>query len=152
MADTVYPYPIYNYQVMIEEQPIGFSDISGLAVAHQPVIYKHGLSYRVGHKIIPGMRDPINITMKRGVTNHPTLSAYLNEWFYGVYDDPDFHDRHRNLYISLCDATGKTIILWTAEGVLPMRLEAPTFNANDNSFAVESMEVMAQNLIVDFAR
>jgi phage tail-like protein len=146
----VYPYPIYNYRVTIEEQTIGFSDISGLTVVHQPVVYKHGLSHLIGHQIIPGIRDPINITMKRGITNDPKFSVYLNEWFYGVYDDVFFIDRKRDLYIMLCDANGNAIIRWTAESVLPVRLEAPTFNANENSFAVESMEVMAHNLRVDF--
>src|SRR6476469_1835253 len=62
-----YPLPIYNYRVTLGSLSLGVSEISGLNIEYEPVTYKHGLSFVMGAKIIPGMRQPVKLTMKRGI-------------------------------------------------------------------------------------
>ena len=50
-----YPLPAYNYRVTVESDEVSFSEISGLNVEYEPVTYKHGFSFVLGDKIIPGM-------------------------------------------------------------------------------------------------
>src|SRR5215207_9831057 len=82
---ATYPLPVYNYRVSIGSLTLGVSEISGLSVAYEPVLYKHGLSFAMGTKIIPGMRQPIKLTMKRGIAKG---RADLYHWLHEVYADP----------------------------------------------------------------
>jgi phage tail-like protein len=142
-----YPLPVFNYKVTIDSEVIGFAEISGLSLDYEPVIYKHGLSFLTGVKIIPGMMQPVRLTMKQGIVkNRP----FLSEWFYNVYTDPFYSESKRDLQIDLCDEKGDTLIRWTVQRALPVKLVAPTFSAESNSVAIESMEVIAHGLQVDY--
>src|SRR5262245_9190444 len=96
---STYPLPVYNYRVTVGSLTLGVSEISGLSVEYQPVIYKHGLSFVMGAKIIPGMRQAITLTMKRAVVKgHDDLYS----WLHDVYTDP-FKSAKRDILIDLCD-------------------------------------------------
>jgi phage tail-like protein len=144
---ATYPLPVYNYRVTIGSLTLGVSEISGLSVAYEPVIYKHGLSFAMGTKIIPGMRQPLKLTMKRGVVKGRND---LYRWLHEAYADP-FKDAKRDILIDLCDETGTPIVRWKVQGALPTRIDAPTFDANSNEVAIETIEVSAQNLQVEYS-
>lgn len=149
-----YPIPVYNYRVSIlepdggEAESIGFSEVSGLSVNFEPVTYKHGLSSFAGYNIIPGMRQPVNVTMKRGVVNG---GDYLHAWFEKAHRDPPFESVKRDIVVDLCDEKGTAIVRWRVLGALPTSLSAPTFDASSNDVAIESLEVIANDLKVDFS-
>src|ERR1700710_2819461 len=82
-----YPLPVYNYRVTIGKDTLSFSEVSGLGVEYESVTYKHGFSFAMGSKIIPGMRQPVKITLKRGITK-ATFSTFLADWFKNTYADP----------------------------------------------------------------
>jgi phage tail-like protein len=158
---STYPLPAYNYRVTVlkggETLVLGFSEISGLSVEHEPVTYKHGLSFLTGAKIIPGMRQPIRLTMKRGVirqtNNEPGADdkgAYLQSWIQDAYASLFSTTRKRDILIELCDETGQAVVAWKVQKALPTKLEAPTFDANSNDVAIETMEVIAHGLKVDY--
>jgi hypothetical protein len=124
---TAYPLPLYNYKVSIlgdsNVNVIGFSEVSGLNVECQAVIYRHGLSFASGVNIISGMQshtDPYSATAKRDVV------------------------------IDLCDETGFPVIRWKALNALPTKIDAPNFTANSNEVAIASMELIAADLKVDY--
>lgn len=142
-----YPLPAYNYRVTIEASTVSFAEVSGLSVEYEPVTYKHGLSYLMGDKIIPGMRQPIKLTMKKGlVKNHDDLYR----WIHKTYTDPFYSNAKRDITIDLCDEQGEAVIRWKVQRALPTKLEAPTFDANSNEVAIESMEFMAHELEVNY--
>ncbi len=146
-----YPLPVYNYRVTImgeQKSPtISFAEVSGLSLEYETVTYKHGLSYALGNKIIPGMRQPITLSMKRGIIKE---RDYLHKWIDKSYTDPFFSDQKRNIQIDLCDEMGEAVIRWKVQQALPTKLEAPTFDANSNDIAIESMEFVAHGLQVDY--
>jgi phage tail-like protein len=149
---STYPLPVYNYRVTIlkegESLVISFAEISGLSIEYEPVTYKHGLSFVMGSKIIPGMRQPIRLTMKRGVVK---ANSYLHSWIASAYNDPFSTGTKRDILIDLCDETGSPVVRWKAQGALPTKLEAPTFDANSNDVAIETMEVIVHNLQIDYS-
>ena len=147
LIKATYPLPVYNYRVSIGSLTLGVSEISGLSVAYEPVLYKHGLSFAMGTKIIPGMRQPIKLTMKRGIVNG---RDHLYRWLHEAYTDP-FKSAKRDILIDLCNEIGTPIIRWKVQGALPIRIDAPTFNANSNEVAIETIEVSAQNLQVEYS-
>lgn len=141
-----YPLPVYNYRVTCESLTLGFSEVSGLNLEYEPVTYKHGLSFAMGNKIIPGMRQPIKVTMKRGMVKG---GDFLSSWLKGAYSDP-FKSPKRDILIDLCDELGKPVIRWKVQGALPTKIEAPTFTATSNDVAIETMEIIAHGLEVDY--
>jgi len=148
---STYPLPAYNYRVTIlkdgESLVLSFAEVSGLSLQYEPVTYKHGLSFVMGNKIIPGMRQPTNLSMKRGVVKS---NDFLQSWIYNTYRDPYFASAKRDILIDLCDETGKPVIRWKVQGALPIKLDAPTFDANTNEVAIETMEFIAHGLQVDY--
>jgi phage tail-like protein len=148
---SAYPLPVYNYRVTILQDDaslvIGFAEVSGLSIEYEPVIYKHGLSFLIGHKIIPGMRQPTRITMKRGIVQS---GDYLQKWLDNSYKEPFFTDAKRDILVDLCDETAVPIVRWQVQGALPIKVDAPTFDANSNEVAIETMEFTAHSLTVDY--
>ncbi len=148
---STYPLPVYNYRVTIltdgESLTLGFAEVSGLSLQYEAVTYKHGLSFALGDKIIPGMRQPTRLTMKRGVVKR---NDFLQSWMQRTYADPAFTGAKRDILIDLCDEKGEPVIRWKVQGALPIKLEAPTFNANSNEVAIETMEFIAHSLQIDY--
>ena len=143
---AAYPLPVYNYRVSIGKDTLGFSEVSGLGVEYESVTYKHGFSFAMGVKIIPGMRQPTRLTLKRGVAKN---SDFLAKWIKNTYADP-FKNAKQDILIDLCDETGKPVVRWTVTGALPVKLDAPTFDANSNDVAIETLELVAHELKVDY--
>ena len=90
---STYPLPVYNYRVTIDSDTISFSEVSGLSVEYEPVTYKHGESFVMGSKIVPGMRQPTKLTMKKGVVRGKDV---LRKWLHGSHADPSSQTAKRN--------------------------------------------------------
>lgn len=99
-----YPLPIYNYRVTFLSEGtstvVGFSEVSGLSSEYEPVTYKHGLSFALGHQIIPGMRQDIRLTLKRGIM---ASQDFLVHWMNQTYTEMSLSNARRDLLIDLCD-------------------------------------------------
>lgn len=126
---------------------MGFSEVSGLSINYKPVTYKHGLSFLLGDKIIPGMRDPINLTLKRGIVQD---NNFLAGWIQMAYSGNLFENAKKDILIDLCDETGQAVVRWKVLGALPVRLDAPIFDAQSQDVAIETLELIAHNLQVDY--
>jgi len=141
-----YPLPVYNYRVTIDATTLGFSEVSGLNVEYESVTYKHGFSFVMGVKIIPGMRQPTRLTLKKGVIK---ANDFLASWLQTVYANP-FQNAEKDIQIDLCDETGSAVVRWKVQGALPVKLDAPTFDANSNEVAIETLELVAHGIQVDY--
>lgn len=141
-----YPLPVYNYRVTIGSSAIGFSEVTGLNVSYDPVTYKHGFSFVTGARIIPGMRQPIKLTLRKGVI---TGNDFLSGWLQDTYANP-FKDMKKDILVDLCDEAGKAVIRWKVLGALPIKLDAPAFNAGGNEVAIETLELIAHDIQVDY--
>jgi phage tail-like protein len=133
-----YPLPAYNYRVTIGSDTLSFSEVSGLTLEYDKVVYKNGLSFRSGYEVIRSQKKEVNITLKRGVV------AKRN----GLYNwmmKPDYKD----LSIDLCDETGKALVRWKALKAIPLKMDSPSFNASGNDIAIETIELVAQELTIE---
>lgn len=131
-----YPIPVYNYRVTINgNQIMSFSEVSGLEIDHDHVLYRHGFSWLVGDHLIRGQRKPINITLKRGVVRRRS----------DLYDWIKQGDK-KNIRIELCDEAELGIIIWEITRALPYKLDAPAFNASTSEVALESLDLIAHDL------
>lgn len=146
-----YPLPAYNYRVTIlndgQAESIGFSEVSGLSMAYEPVTYKDGFSFAMGYAAIPGMAKPVSVTLKRGLTR---AGAYLQQWLEAASHGRIGAGVKRDVLIDLCDEAGSPVIRWTVSAAMPVKLDAPAFNAASSEVAIASLELVAPKLKVEF--
>ncbi len=137
--EAFYPLPAYNYKVMVGPDTLSFSEVSGLSVAYEKVIYKHGLSYITGPNIILAQQNEINLTLKRGVV---AKRSNLYAWF---------QDKSvKEIIIDLCDDKGDSVVRWKVNRAMPLKIDAPSFNVTSNDVAFESIELIAQGVNIEY--
>jgi phage tail-like protein len=146
-----YPLPVYNYKVEIDGETIGFSEVSGLSIAYETFTYKESptASGAVGPRIMhmPSQPVPTNITLKKGIVRGvsvPKLYRWISETRINQVTKKD-------IFVRLCDETGSAVISWKVINCFPTKLDAPTFDANSNDVAVESMELRADDITIEEA-
>ena len=153
MATTVeeikntYPLPSYHYRVEIDGMdPVAFSEISGLSINRQTLSYKDGLSCIQGAKHMPGMVSDLKITMKKGIIKGDSrLYTWINSIRITTVEK-------KNITVSLMDEKGEApVVTWKIRNAFPVKLDAPSFNASTNAVAVESLELMADDLKIEYS-
>ncbi len=151
MATTIddikntYPIPVFHYRVEIDGMdPIAFSEVSGLSIEVKSITYKDGLSCIQGAKHMPGMAEPIKVTLKKGVIKgDQQLYNWLNSIRLSTVEK-------KNITISLMDEKGEApLVTWKVKNAFPLKLDAPSFGADKNEVAVESLELMADDLKIE---
>lgn len=131
-----YPLPAYNYRVIIDgSEAMSFSEVSGLEIDHEHVLYRHGFSWAMGDYLIRAQRKPINVNLRRGVAKQ---QSYLYDWIKSGYK--------KDIRIELCDESGVALVSWDVSRALPFKLDAPSFSASTNDVAIESLNLIAHDL------
>ncbi|BGI51697.1 MAG: phage tail protein [Candidatus Hamiltonella defensa (Ceratovacuna japonica)] len=136
-----YPFSVYRFHLSIMglDDKVGFSEVSGLEVANQTITYKDGL----GFKHMPGMPEPIRLTLKRGLVKG---NSTLYDWMVSVRLN---RVEKRDVTLSLLDEETNPLVTWTVQNAFPTKLVAPSFNATSNDVAIEALELMADSVRVE---
>jgi phage tail-like protein len=141
MASTdKYPVPAYNYAVVIGGAPaVSFSEVSGLQVEYETVVYRDGRSFKTGVELLQGQRKVSRVTLKRGVTaNRVNLQSWM--------DDRQKH----NVYIKLKNASGSTIVQWELIDAIAVKIDMHDFAAANNNVAIETLELMVYDIRIKY--
>jgi phage tail-like protein len=146
---TSYPLPVYNYKVEIDGKTVAFSEVSGLSVTYDTTTHAESPTAGVGPRwmYMPAQQKPANVTMKKGVVvgvSVPTLFAWINSIQLNRVDKKD-------IYVRLCDENGAAVVSWKVINAFPTKLDAPSFTASSNDVAIESLELMADGVVVEQA-
>lgn len=148
---TAYPLPVYNYRVEIGSDAVAFSEVSGLSVGFETTTYKESPveSGAPGPRVMrmPAQATTATVSLKKGLvrnTSVATLFNWINSIQINQVDKKDIHVR-------LCDEKGDVVISWKVINAFPTKLDAPTFDANSNDVAIESMELMADGVFIEEA-
>ncbi len=151
-----YPLAGYNYQVSItgddETILLGVAKVTGLNVEQQPVVYRHGMSEFMGpHVIFPKRMKPFNVTLHRGVFGGEEAceKEYLTAWVLKTFNDYGYSP-HRAVQIQLMNAAMEVMVSWKINRAVPVSYTAPEFNASSDEVAVESLQLMAFDLAVEY--
>lgn len=146
---TTYPLPVYNYRVEIDAVAVAFSEVSGLSMNYATTLYaESSLNGKAPTWMyMPGQCDPIPLTLKRGVVSKVSVAA-LYGWIGSIQLNKV---QKKDIYIRLCDENGNAVVSWKVINAFPTKLEAPTFVASSNDVAIESMELMADSIVVEQA-
>jgi phage tail-like protein len=148
IKDT-YPLPVYNYRVEIGPDTIGFAEVSGLNIVLETSVYKESQTEAglTGPKILlmPSVPNHVNVTLKKGLVRTKSMAALYN-WIKTTQLNLI---EKKDIFVRLCDEKGAAVISWKIVNAFPIKLEAPSFDAKSNDVAIESMEVMADKIIIE---
>jgi phage tail-like protein len=147
---TNYPLPVYNYLVQIGTETVAFSEVSGLSIGYETTTYKEspGASDEkpVGPRVMnmPAQATATDITLKKGLV--PAKSKpVLFDWIAKIQNN---QVEKKDILVSLRDEAGTAVITWEVSNAFPTKLDAPTFDANSNDVAIESMELRADSISI----
>lgn len=144
IKDT-YPIPVFYYRVTIDgDDANAFSEVSGLSMEYDTITYRDGMSPHDGVKYMPGLNKEVNLTLKKGIVRQ---NSYLLTWIGTIKLNTVVK---RDVRIDLLDESGKAVVSWTAVDAFPKKLDAPSFNATSNDVAIESLDLMATSLKVEY--
>jgi phage tail-like protein len=148
---TAYPLPVYNYRVEIGSDAVAFSEVSGLSKSYETTTYKESQvesgipGPRVMH--MPAQAPASTLTLKKGIVRGASVAALYN-WISATQLN---QAEKKDIFVRLCDENGDPVISWKVNNAFPTKLEAPTFDANSNDVAVESMELTADDVTMEEA-
>lgn len=145
-----YPLPSYNYRVEIAGESIAFSQVSGLSMSFETTTYKES---QVESGIaspnvmrMPAQHSDVTLTLQKGVVRGGVSMRVLYDWINTTQIN---QIEKKDIYVRLMDEAGAPVISWKVINAFPTSLEAPSFDANSNDVAIESMQLMADRITME---
>ncbi len=94
---------------------------------------------------MPAQGTPATVPLQKGVVRNSSVPAFFG-WINSIQlNQVDKKD----IFVRLCDETGAAVINWKVINAFPTKLDAPTFDANSNDAAIESMELMGDGIFIE---
>ena len=150
---TAYPLPVYNYRVeMIGSDgaavTVAFSEVSGLNISYETTTYKESPveSGSPGPRVMhmPAQGTPANVTLNKGLVRGTSVATFF-DWINSIQIN---QVEKKDIYVRLLDENGDAVISWKVTNAFPTTLNAPSFDANSNDVAIESMELMGDGIAI----
>lgn len=139
MATRVDPYRGFNFLVEVDGMAqAGFQECTGLDTQTAPVEYREGRDPAHVRKLT-GLNTYSPITLKRGITD----SDELWKWRMTAVDGKT---ERKNGSIVLLDEKGQEKLRWNFTEAWPSKWTGPSFNSTGNAVAVETLEIMHEEV------
>jgi phage tail-like protein len=135
--------PYGNYNFLVEIQGIAraaFQEASGFDSSIDVVEHREGGENTTLRKL-PAMTKYSNITLKWGTTDDRDLYNWHRQWVTG---DPAA--QRQNGSIVLLDRQGREKVRWNFFNAWPAKWTGPSFNAEGNDVAIETLELAHEGL------
>ena len=137
------PFRAFNFRIEIDGLAAGsFSECSGLSTDGDSVDYREGTDVPLTVRKLMGLRKYGNVTLKRGYTPNRDLWNWYRNIVNGVAD-------RRNGTIVLMDEERRDVMRWSIENAWVNKIEGPSFKANGNEVAMESVELVHEGLTLE---
>ncbi len=148
---TAYPLPVYNYRVDIGSDTVAFSEVSGLGISHETTTYKESPveSGSPGPRVMhmPAQGTPATVTLNKGIVRGTSVATFY-DWINAIQIN---QVDKRDVFVRLCDESGDVVISWKVANAFPTKLDAPSFTADSNDVAIETMELMGDGISIEEA-
>jgi len=139
-AERIDPQPAINFRVEIDGlTPSGFLEVSGLEAEIAVIDYREGTDKSLSPRKLTGLVKYSNITLKRGVTNDPSLWNWMKEGLDGKVN-------RRNGSIVLLAEDGQEVRRWNFVNGWPAKYSGPHLDASANDAAIETIEIAHEGL------
>lgn len=135
-----YPIPTYRFVVSVGDDKISFSNVSGLDIKFGTMQYRDGIG---NFFQMPGLREPVNISLRRGVFKGPNA---LYDWISSI--SLNKVDK-RDIMISLTDESGSNLLVtWNVFNAFPTSLSSPSLDASSNEVAIQEVSLLADRVTI----
>lgn len=137
-------YPLVNFHFSVQwgGSRIGFSEVSGLSVAHDLIEYRDGSSPEFHTIKMPGMRKYSNVTLKRGSYKGD------NDFFQWLNTIALSQVERRDVIISLLNENHEPVVSWILKNSWPVALNLGKLDAIKSEIFIESLELAHEGLSV----
>ena len=115
-----------------------FSECSGISIEVEKEVYREG-GVNEQQRISLGRTSFSDITLKRGMTDDHTFSAWLGELF-------ERKTQRRNVNILTFNQAGEIMKSWCLIGAIPVGWKLPSLEADGNMVAVEELTLAFEGL------
>lgn len=142
-----YPLPVYNFRVVINNQSMAFSNVSGLSIGFETHTFKEsptGIGPGPMVRRMPAQKSDVKIILKKGLVKASGISV-LYEWINSAKIN---QINKLDITVQLLDELGNPVFSWTVINAFPTKLDIPTFDATSNDVAIENMELTADTILV----
>lgn len=144
-ADPKDPYSSFNFDVAIDDVPLGaFSEVSGLTAEGDAIDYYESAYPQSNERKLTGLHKYTNITLKRGYTQDRSLWDWYRNTTNGQSD-------RRKVTITLMNEAQQPIKRWHCNNAWVTKIEGPSFEAGGNEVALESVEITHEGLTIETA-
>lgn len=132
-----YPPVGFHFVVAFElfpQSPVefGFQEVSGLSVTIETETYKEGGENRFAHQL-PVRSQYEDLVLKRGLLTLSGVGLWIQEAVQSFVFKPI------NIMVSLLDENHVPVYSWYVINAVPKKWSVSSFNAEENSLAVESL-------------
>ena len=143
MADRLDPFRNFNFRLEIDNLTVAaFSEASGLASTGTATDYRTGVDIPLAPRKLVGLRSFGPITLKRGMLHESSLWDWYRNIATGRAD-------RRNGSVILMDEERNDVLRWNFEGAWPNKVEGPTLTATGNEIALESLELVVEDITLE---
>lgn len=123
----------------VDEIAAGFQEVSGLESSIEIFDYKEGGRNDTTRKFATRTNFG-NITFKRGVATTPDLWDWYDRVRRGSFG------LRRTILIAQLDYAGDAALVWYVNRALPSKYVGPSWNSEQSSVAIESLEIAHEGL------
>lgn len=138
-----YPIPKFHFQVDWGGSKIGFTEVSGLDVEREVIEYRDGASKEYSKLKMPGLTKYSNITLKRGSFSKD--NDFYKWWINNKLETVE----RRDITISLLNEEHSPLITWKVKNAWPSKIQPTDLKSDDNSIAIETMEIVHEGLTIE---
>jgi phage tail-like protein len=136
------PFIGFNFLVTIDGvTEAGFSEVSGISMETDAIEYREGKEVNTVRKL-PGLKKFGNITCKRGFTKDDALFKWRKQVM-------DGNVQRASGSITLLNEGRQPVLRWSFREGWPRKLDGPTFNAKNNEVAIETLEIVVEDVDVE---
>jgi phage tail-like protein len=133
------PYAGFNFLVEIEGLLVGgFNEVTGLSVETEVEQYQEGGNNDFVHQLAGRTKYP-NLVLKRGLTDIEALWSWHQKTAKGTID-------RKNGTIYLLDKMRLPAMWWNFTDAYPIKWSGPDFRAEQNTVAVETVELVHRGI------
>ena len=137
------PFRGFNFRVEIDGLSVAaFSEVSGLTADGENADYREGTDPLNSVRKLPALRKYMPIVGKRGATQDDMLWKWYERIANGV-------DDRRNGSVILMNEAHQPVIRWNFANAYINKIEGPGLKASDNAVAIESMELVHEQLTME---
>jgi len=145
MVDRQDPFRTFNFRLEIDGIEVAaFSDVKGLQSEGEVADYRTGMDIPLTNRKLPGLRKFGPISLSRGMVHDATLW----DWYRNIVNGkPD----RRNGTVVLMDEQRQDVLRWNFESAWPNKMQVSDFRAGANEVAVETIELIVENITLEAA-